>query len=805
MKNHVLRKACWLLALLFCGAWIASAQTPNLINGFPCIPAGSSGHTYSISLSNYPGYNVVSSNWSASGGINLDGSSTTSASISSLTGTTYNTGFSKYGKGRVSVEAVLSKTTPVYIPCGPNNADTVTCYSTHTIELSDHFDICKSFSIPDGSVDNWIVGPVCVSPGEEVTYSIAPWITLMQPDEVGYDEYVWFEGLPPSFAQDSVLYFSADRSSVTFVVGQLTGNDTISVQVGKCNASNTLLKLALRPAIPAPIITPLSCVVGGVHPETFTIQNQVQGVDYMWSSDNWTRISPSNVGTSMTYQTDNTGAANIRVDANYTSGAGCQSIFSTTQVTRNFGSLSKIVSESGETCLEAGTPVKFIIQQAPTPATFNWNYEDLTDWTFADVEATEHGDEITLIPGLNAVSGEALRATLNGCTNSFREFQFNIKPGDADSITSSTNSFCIEKGETYTFSTTATSPTPDEYSWDLGEGWNPRYGTGLSITSTPEGDVIADSIRVTPKGLSGCDGKSKAVAVAYPPTAPTGINVPTSCINSGMEDEITLSVTGGAISGNTYSWDLDGLGELTSSQDNGAIITVQTNGIDNVYNVTVSSTTNNTVCASSLPSAPEEITIEGLQLDEIRQMSNTGGVYYRLYPLDWDETEFNITWKLDGETVTNPSYSDRTVSGLGAGLIGSNEHDFYVLIASTECTTKIVFATTTQTFSSNGLRAAKLNATPQISNVRKVTIIEEGDDVSELSIYPNPTNSTVNVALPLAGNADVVIADKSGKIVKKLSNQPQNFTVDVSNLPTGLYALVIYQNGKRFGEEFLKK
>jgi hypothetical protein len=58
------------------------------------------------------------------------------------------------------------------------------------------------------------------------------------------------------------------------------------------------------------------------------------------------------------------------------------------------------------------------------------------------------------------------------------------------------------------FSTTATTPAADTYEWNLGTGWTniSTSNGGLTVTATATGAAISDSIRVTPKGIGGCDG-----------------------------------------------------------------------------------------------------------------------------------------------------------------------------------------------------------------------------------------------------------------------------------------------------------
>lgn len=92
--------------------------------------------------------------------------------------------------------------------------------------------------------------------------------------------------------------------------------------------------------------------------------------------------------------------------------------------------------------------------------------------------------------------------------------------------------------------------------------------------------------------------------------------------------------------------------------------------------------------------------------------------------------------------------------------------------------------------------------------------VEEGVSVEEvalnnLNIYPNPTNSILNVNgdLNVLTGATAQIFDISGKKVKDLSLnfETNNATIDVSNLQTGTYILSISKNGSKQSYRFIKK
>lgn len=77
-------------------------------------------------------------------------------------------------------------------------------------------------------------------------------------------------------------------------------------------------------------------------------------------------------------------------------------------------------------------------------------------------------------------------------------------------------------------------------------------------------------------------------------------------------------------------------------------------------------------------------------------------------------------------------------------------------------------------------------------------------EVSEVSIYPNPANSYVDINIAQTGEWILCIYDINGQIV---SRQESNFTgttrVDLELLSDGVYVVIVYQNGISFSEKLV--
>lgn len=71
--------------------------------------------------------------------------------------------------------------------------------------------------------------------------------------------------------------------------------------------------------------------------------------------------------------------------------------------------------------------------------------------------------------------------------------------------------------------------------------------------------------------------------------------------------------------------------------------------------------------------------------------------------------------------------------------------------------------------------------------------------------YPNPVINSLNVALKSNGKANVVIYSSIGKIVKQESISEASFSIDFSNLKSGLYFMSIEKNGIIHNKTVIKK
>ncbi len=68
-------------------------------------------------------------------------------------------------------------------------------------------------------------------------------------------------------------------------------------------------------------------------------------------------------------------------------------------------------------------------------------------------------------------------------------------------------------------------------------------------------------------------------------------------------------------------------------------------------------------------------------------------------------------------------------------------------------------------------------------------------NIGQLSIYPNPSLGTLNVALTEKNNSTVSIYNILGEVVFSSTKNTQLFTVDMNNQPNGVYFVKVKTGG----------
>lgn len=93
------------------------------------------------------------------------------------------------------------------------------------------------------------------------------------------------------------------------------------------------------------------------------------------------------------------------------------------------------------------------------------------------------------------------------------------------------------------------------------------------------------------------------------------------------------------------------------------------------------------------------------------------------------------------------------------------------------------------------LRLAKLSATATPYNCSSIIGVEESNKPDFL-ISPNPTTKELHIEFNQVGNQQIKILDFQGRVVSENNTQFNVLTINVSNLESGAYFVVVSQQGK---------
>ena len=82
------------------------------------------------------------------------------------------------------------------------------------------------------------------------------------------------------------------------------------------------------------------------------------------------------------------------------------------------------------------------------------------------------------------------------------------------------------------------------------------------------------------------------------------------------------------------------------------------------------------------------------------------------------------------------------------------------------------------------------------------SINETNSKTKEISIFPNPANTEINIVLPANDNAQIEISNAMGQVIIKDQNKN---TIDISNLTNGLYFISVKQGKQSYTQKLIKQ
>ena len=101
----------------------------------------------------------------------------------------------------------------------------------------------------------------------------------------------------------------------------------------------------------------------------------------------------------------------------------------------------------------------------------------------------------------------------------------------------------------------------------------------------------------------------------------------------------------------------------------------------------------------------------------------------------------------------------------------------------------------------NGVDAARVKSHSNSTNNRQVGI-EKYTVNNQFSIYPNPANSILNIALTNQQTVNVQVFDVLGnEVLKSATSNSKQTSIDVSNLNSGVYFVKVGNSTQKFIKE----
>lgn len=507
-----------------------------------------------------------------------------------------------------------------------------------TCGASMSFDIFKVFKTALPA----IVGPACLKPNTQYTYSVDRIVSDNTSDNIGFDSYYW-SGLPNNLQFSNGYYTSADNSSITFTTGATVTPLTLTCCYGRVNpntADGGLSTVQFAPyslglhsscvATPQILIAPVAptyatgfappaCVATGTaaSPALFSIvyPNVPVGQVYTWSAPNtgWTGLTTPvvNTTTGSTTLTINTAGNNNGGELTLTiTGNGCDAAVFKYQIERSITApLTIVATGTTTTCLAATSSNNNFTISPTTSNSVVWyltavgTAAPLTPISIAGVTLVNATTAtVTLNTSGAAVGSFLLNVKSTLCGSIYISTTVNIQP--ATPVFAATTPTCVVRSATNQVTTINVTPVggTGTYDWTpLPAGVSFASATAPSNTSSNptiimNGTGATSILTVKAIGVNGCNSNSITKTINY-------ISVSTSAPGGGFNDQYLVSGVCGAVT----SWIVNGTTYITSTSTVGIssgggtnnVLTISGTGGAPITQVCANLTGGIQVCATS--------------------------------------------------------------------------------------------------------------------------------------------------------------------------------------------------------------
>lgn len=657
-----------------------------------------------------------------------------------------------------------------------------------SLDVYKHFDAAAKYGVE-------IIGPDCLADGDSVVFSIKPILTANLYAGIGMDLYNWnvFDATSAPYVQ-SIPYVSGDSSSVTFKVGTMTGNDSISIRVGMANEEYRIVK-HLGKAAPKPIVNDTCLPYDQSSFEVNVFNEDYPDLKYDWTwSTNWRiqyidNVNKSRVLLSATVPGEDgdfsvtSSFPNQDVECLYASKAS----FS---LTRSWGEHPYITPT--DTIVANGCDfIEFELKDAYLKK------ESYPTWDIPDTwesEGDEHHSTFKARPvnSTNYVDSIIVWEEVCNHKDSAKVYVY-IRPKQVLSIT---NHGCLEDEEMYTFTAQSFSvgPEPVSYIWVYG-GDTIKESTGSSVSI--DADMSKSSLSVTSVGRYGYNSETTTFNLIYEPKEPKGIVLHNECIAYNMVDTVKLSILN-PVPTQKYAWTPPTgwtIYETIGNLELDTCVRMLSNGTAGPHIVYAKGVNEDNVDCRESGNVGLDLQITQIAPILFYQSHGTT-TYYMIFA---NSSIQRAVWKI----YDNGILISENITNSGSLQVDDSSPIFDDVRNSARYTL-VIDATQIDDCSFRSSYGASItpNLAPERNSIRATRI----DNRLHTKIFPNPTKDeiTINISNSDSNIADISIYDANGHLVSQIPNFNIENKYNISTLPIGNYYICIKQ-GEKFHTNLIIK
>ena len=669
-----------------------------------------------------------------------------------------------------------------------------------SLDVYKHFDAAAKYGVE-------IIGQDCLADGDSVVFSIKPILTANLYAGIGMDLYNWniFDTSSAPYVE-SIPYVSGDSSSVTFKVGTMTGNDSISIRVGMANEEYRIVK-HLGKAAPKPIVNDTCLPYDQSSFEVNVFNEDYPDLIYDWTwPTNWQIQYIDNVHKSRvrlsTKIIGEEGTFSVTSSYSEQSGECAYASQASFNLTRSWGR-NPYITPADTIVVNNSDFIEFELKDAYLTENSYPTWTIPTTWEF---EGDEHHSTFRARPvnSTNFIDSIIVWEDVCNHRDSAKVYVY-IRPKQVLSIT---DHGCLEDGEyTFTAQSFSVGPEPVSYIWVYG-GDTIKESTGSSVSI--DADMSKSSLSVTSIGRYGYNSETTTFNLKYRPEEPVGIVLHNECIAYNMIDTVKLSILN-PVPNQKYAWTPPAgwtMYDTIGSLDLDTCVRMLSNGTAGPHIVYAKGVNEDNVDCPESISKEQNVTINSMNIS-VNYLNWNGQSAYQLTIQNATPANIEVEFYEDGVLIPDvlgsmfnfimfdpqcDRYSE--LNSLG-DLTNNNHYSIKLLITTTDnCKTQYIY----------GAPLNNNNSMPQ----QRITPLrnERGGKVNHtLILSPNPTNTTLRIQLSDVSSepVEVTIIDFEGRIIKQGQKLQNGDLYNVSNLPMGQYIVRVMYNNRNYMSTFIKQ